>query len=73
MYLISAEGYKNVGVHFLRVRKTGEVWPSMKDLHNGLGIENMSDLILKEICETKSFTNQQIQKYIMTERETFEK
>ena len=73
MYLISAEGYKNAGVHFLRVRKTGEVWPSMKDLHNGLGIENMSDLILKEICETKSFTNQQIQKYIMTERETFEK
>ena len=73
MYLISAEGYKIAGVHFLRVRKTGEVWPSMKDLHNGLGIENMSDLILKEICETKSFTNQQIQKYIMTERETFEK
>ena len=73
MYLISSEGYKNAGVHSLRVRKTGEVWPSMKDLHNGLGIENMSDLILKEIYQTKSFTNQQIQKYIMTERETFEK
>ena len=74
MYLISAEGYKNADVHFLRVRKTGEIWPSMKDLHKGLGIENRSDLILKEIYETKtkSFTNQQIQKYKMTEREIFE-
>ena len=32
MYLISLEGYKNAGVHFLRVRKCGEIWPSMKDV-----------------------------------------
>ena len=25
MYLISAEGHKNASVHFLRVRKTGEI------------------------------------------------
>ena len=31
MYLISAEGYKNEGVQFLKVRKTGEIWESMKD------------------------------------------
>ena len=71
MYLISAEGYKNAGVHFLRVRKTGEIWSSMKDVHKGLGVKNMSDLILKEIYgiyETKNLTNKQIQKYKMTER-----
>ena len=76
MYLISTEGYKNAGVHFLRVRKTGEIWSSMKDVHKGLGVKNMSDLILKEIYgiyETKNLTNKQIQKYKMTEREVFEK
>ena len=48
----------------------------MKDAHNGLGVKNMSDLILKEIYsiyETKDLTNKQIQKYKMTEREIFEK
>ena len=76
MYLISAEGYKNAGVHFLRVRKTGEIWSSMKDVHKGLGVKNMSDLILKEIYgiyEIKNITNKQIQKYKITEREIFEK
>ena len=43
MYLISAGGYKDAGVHLLRVRKTGEIWVSMKNAHNGLGIKNMSD------------------------------
>ena len=75
MYLISVEGYKNAGVHFLRVRKTGEIWSSMKDVHKGLGVKNMSDLILKEIYssyETKSLTNKQLQKYKMTERKILE-
>ena len=59
MYLISAEGCKNAGVHFLRVRKTGEMWSIMKE---GLGVKNMSDLILKEIYgihETKNIINKQ--------------
>ena len=76
MYLISAEGYKSAGVHFLRVRKTGEIWSNMKDVHKGLALKNMSDLILKEIYDiykTKNLTNKQIQKYKMTEREIFEK
>ena len=71
MYLISAEGYENAGVHFLRVRKTGEIWSSMKDVHKGLGVENIPDLILKEIYGiyvTKNLTNKHIQKYKMTER-----
>ena len=49
MYLISAEGYINAGVHFLKLKKTGEIWPSMKDCRNGLGVKNISDLVLKEI------------------------
>ena len=49
MYLISAEGYTNAGVHFLMIRKTGEVWSSMKDIESGLGVKNISDLVLKEI------------------------
>ena len=32
MHFRSTEGYKNVGVHFLTVRKTGEMWSSMKDV-----------------------------------------
>ena len=76
MHLISAEGYKNAHVHFLRVRKNGEITSSMKDVHKGLGVKNMSDLILKEIYgiyETKNLTNKQIQKHKMTEREIFKK
>ena len=49
MNLISAEGYKNAKVHFLKIRKTGELWISIKDVGNGLGVKNISDLVLKEI------------------------
>ena len=48
----------------------------MKDVHQGLGFKNMSDLILKEIYdvyETKNLTKKQTQKYKMTERQIFEK
>ena len=48
MYLTSAEGYKNAGVHLLRVRKTGQIWVSMKNVHNGYMLK-ISDLILKDI------------------------
>ena len=56
MYLISAEGYINEAVHYLRAQKTGEIWPSIKDVGSGVGVKNMSDLVLKEIhcvLETK--------------------
>ena len=49
MYLISAEAYKNVDIHVLRVRNTGKIWMSMKNVHDGLGIKNISNLVLKEI------------------------
>ena len=49
MYLISVQRCKIAGVHFLRVRKTDEIWVSMKNVHNGLGVKNVSDLVLNEI------------------------
>ena len=75
MYLISAEGYKNADVHFLKVRKTNEIWSSMKDVGSSMGVKNISDLVLKEIysiCEIKNTTKEKINKYKMTEREIYE-
>ena len=71
LYLISAEGYINAGLHLLRVRKTDEIWVSMKNVHGSLGVKKMSNLVLKEIYDrygTKNLTNQQIRRYKMTER-----
>ena len=49
MYLVSAKGYENAGVNFLRVKKTGESWAKMKDIEDGLGVQNISNLALAEI------------------------
>ena len=76
IYLILAEGYKNAGIHVFIIRKTGEIWVSMKNVYNRLSVKSIFDLVLKEICgiyKTKNLTNKQIQKYKMTEREIFEK
>ena len=65
MYLISAEGYKNTGVDLLIIKKTGEIWIKMKDIQYGLGVQNISDLVLKEIYsmyKTKSLTKEQIKR-----------
>ena len=56
MCLISTEGYKNANVEFLTIKITNEIWVSMKDVGSGIGVKNISDLVLKEIygiCETK--------------------
>ena len=48
----------------------------MKDVQDGLGIQNISDPVLKEIYgiyKTKSLTKEQSKKYKMTKREIFEK
>ena len=76
MCLISAEGYKNAGADFLRIKRTGEIWTKMKDVQDDLGVQNISDLVLKEIYsiyKTKSLTKEQIKRYKMTKREIFEK
>ena len=48
----------------------------MKNVQDGLGVKNMSDLIFKEIYgiyETKNLTKEQIKKDKLTEREFLEK
>ena len=48
----------------------------MKDIQNGLGVQNIYDLVLKEmygIYKTKSRTNKQIKRYKMAKRKIFEK
>ena len=47
----------------------------MKDVGKGMGVKNISDLVLTEICgicETKNPTKEQIKNYKMTEREIYE-
>ena len=76
MNLISAEGYKNAGVHCLKIRKTDELWVGMKDVGVGLGVKSISDLVLKEIrgiYEKKELTKEETKCYKMTEREIYEK
>ena len=44
----------------------------MKDVGSGVGVKNISDLVLKEIygiCETKNPTKEQVNEYKMTKRE----
>ena len=74
MYLISAEGYKNAKVDFLTIKTTSEIWVNMKDVGSGIGVKNISDLVLKEICgicETKNPTKKQVNEYKMTKREIY--
>ena len=47
--LISTEGYTNAGVIHLIIKKTDELWISMKDVGVGSGAIDIYDLVLKEI------------------------
>ena len=49
MYQISAERYKNAEVDAKTVRKAVEIWVSMKYFGSGMGVKNISDLVLKEL------------------------
>ena len=76
MYLISAQGYRNANVHHLKIRKTDEMWVSMKDIGDGLGVTDISDLVLKEIYgiyEKRKLAKEECKNYKMTEKEIFEK
>ena len=76
MYLMLAKGYKNANVEFLTIKTTSEIWISMKDIGSGMGVKNISDLVLKEtygICETKNPTKEQVYEYIMTKKEIYKK
>ena len=76
MYLISDQGYINASVNILKIKKTDEILISMKDIGDGLGVKNISDLVLKEIYgiyEKRKLTKEEIKCYKMTEREIFKK
>ena len=76
MYLISAQGYKNANVELLTIKPTNAIWVSMKDVRSGMGVKNISDLVLKEIygiCETKNPTKEQVNEYKMTKRKIYKK
>ena len=69
MSLISAERYKNAGVFCLKIRKTDELWVSMKDVGVGLGVKNIYDL--HGIFRKKELTKEETKCCKMTEREIF--
>ena len=47
MSVISAKAYENAKVHTIQVKS--DLWVSMKDVGNGLGVKNIFDLVLKEV------------------------
>ena len=76
MYLISAEGYKNAKVDFLTITTTttSKIWVNMKDVGSGMGVKNITDLVLKEIYgiyQTKNPTKKQVNEYRMTKRQIY--
>ena len=48
MYLISAKGYENTGVRLLIENETGIIWVSIKNIQDGLDVQNISDLLFKK-------------------------
>ena len=76
MYLILTEGYKNAKVDFLTIKTTNEISVNMKDVQGGMGVKNISDLVLKEIygvCETKNPSKEQVNEYKMKKRQIYKK
>ena len=66
MYLILLKDMKKQGLT-LRAKKTGDIRAKVK---NGLGVQNISHLVFKEICsisKTEKLTKEQIKKCKMTE------
>ena len=45
---MSIEGYENANVFCLK-NKNGDLWVIMKNFKDGLGVKNISVLVLKEI------------------------
>ena len=71
MDLISVERYKNAKVSTIQVKN--DFWISIKDVGNGLGVKNISDLVLKEMQGhyEKNITKEKTKCFKMTERKIF--
>ena len=60
----------------MTIKITSEICVSVKDVRSGMGVKNISDLVLNEvygICETKNLSKEQVNKYKMTKREIYKK
>ena len=56
MVAINVESYKNAGVHTIAVGNRKLFWVKLIDVQNALGIQNMPELLRREMCgifETK--------------------
>ena len=72
MVNIGAEKYTDAKVYAITVGNRELFWVRMCDVQVGLGVQNMSDLVRKEIhgiCETKNPPKDQIRKYKRKEKE----
>ena len=60
----------------MTIKITSEIWASVKDVRSGMGVKNISDLVLNEIygiCETKNLSKEQVNEYKMAKREIYKK
>ena len=60
---------------FLTIKTTNEIWVTVKDIGSGIGVKNISDLVLKEICgicETKNPSKEQVNEHRMTKNKFIE-
>ena len=59
MVVITVQTYTDAEVHTITVRNRELFWVKMIDVQKGLSIQNISDLVrknIKGICETKDLT-----------------
>ena len=47
--ILTIENFANAGVKTVRVKDAKYFWVKMKDVGDGLGLKNMSDMVIKEI------------------------
>ena len=72
MVVITVQGYTNGGVHTIAVGNRELYWVNIIDVQIGLGINNISDLVRKEIYSifgTKNPAKKQIGKYKRSQKE----
>ena len=50
--ILTIENFVNVGVKTVRIINKNYFWVKMKDVGDGLGLKNMSDMVIKEINGT---------------------
>ena len=76
MVVITVQNYTDSEVHTIAVINRELFWVKLIDVQKGLVIQNISDLVRKDIqgiYETKYFTKKQKRKYTRTEQEISKK